>query len=108
MTITDNNGCQIFVSETLSAPDEINAQINDIVNIDCNNPLGSASVSATGGTNDFNYVWSNGVSGAELNVSSAGNFEVTITDNNGCTVERIATITIDTAAVAELALDNFA
>ena len=45
---------------------------------------GSASVTPTGGTGPFNYVWSNGGTGATINNIAAGTYTVTGTDASGC------------------------
>ena len=43
---------------------------------------GSSNITATGGAL---YTWNNGTSGPVLNISSSGNYIVTVTDNQGCT-----------------------
>lgn len=44
---------------------------------------GSVTLSASSGTA---YLWNTGATGSSINVTSAGNYSVTITDNNGCQV----------------------
>ena len=108
VTITDDNGCQTIQSETLTEPDEITAQLSNVTHIDCNNPNGTALVTASGGANNgFTYVWSTGSVGTALSVTSAGSYEVTITDGNACSTEETVVIVIDTAAVVELTVDEF-
>jgi gliding motility-associated-like protein len=51
---------------------------------------GSVKTEGNGGTAPYTYLWSNGNSGPELQNVPAGQYTVTITDNNGC---------IDTASV---------
>lgn len=52
--------------------------------------LGSASVSVTGGSSPYSYVWTNRSTSAVVGTAStannlpAGEYDVTITDNNGC------------------------
>jgi gliding motility-associated-like protein len=54
---------------------------------------GSVILTATGGSNSFNYLWSTGDTGTNLNQLGAGSYYYTITDNSGCTI--IDTIDID-------------
>jgi hypothetical protein len=44
------------------------------------------SVSADGGTSPYSYNWNNGSTSSGLNGLSGGDYTVTITDDNGCTV----------------------
>ena len=56
------------------------------------NPDGSATVSVTGGTAPYAYTWSNGANTASISGIAAGNYTVTITDNNNCS--SIASVTV--------------
>lgn len=54
---------------------------------------GTASANVIGGTLPYNYLWSNGQTTAIATGLSAGNYTVTIIDNNGCLAIETATIT---------------
>jgi hypothetical protein len=45
---------------------------------------GQASVSATGGTMPYSYLWSNGATTSSINGLAAGTYSITVTDANGC------------------------
>lgn len=45
---------------------------------------GTITVTATGGTGDYNYTWSNGETTATIDNLGPGNYLVTVTDENGC------------------------
>jgi hypothetical protein len=53
---------------------------------------GSAKAKGTSGTSPFSYNWSNGANTQIVNNLSAGNYQVTITDANGCSTTVQATI----------------
>ncbi|HEX2899400.1 MAG TPA: SprB repeat-containing protein, partial [Bacteroidia bacterium] len=55
---------------------------NDI----CNGGVGTATVSVTGGTGPFSYLWSNGQTSQTATGLVAGTYEITITDAVGCFV----------------------
>jgi PKD repeat protein len=93
VTVTDAAGCTATASFTITAPSAITITGN-ASNISCagqNN--GSIVVSATGGTGNKTFSWSNGSSGSSLNNLSAGVYSVTATDANGCTASSSYTIT---------------
>jgi gliding motility-associated-like protein len=57
--------------------------------------LSNGSVNLTtlpGGIAPFTYVWSNGQTSQDLNNVAAGNYDVTITSNNGCTSTATTTV----------------
>ncbi|KAB1060389.1 T9SS type A sorting domain-containing protein, partial [Salibacter halophilus] len=87
VTITDGNGCQATASYTIFEPDELEVMTNSYnPNAGCENQIGLISVSANGGTSPYSYNWNNGSTSSGLNGLSGGNYTVTITDDNGCTV----------------------
>jgi len=84
VTITDANGCSITVSETIAEPSLIVA--NEVTtSATCGNSDGSATVTPTGGTAPYTYLWCNGVTSATANALPAGTCSLDITDGNGCT-----------------------
>ncbi|MBL4577107.1 MAG: hypothetical protein JKX74_01465, partial [Flavobacteriales bacterium] len=97
--------CIVFCKSGNDAPDYIittsSVSCCNIVaavtgnDISCNgNSDGTASVSITGGTSPFTFLWSNGDNGSTADSLSGGTHFVTITDVNGCT-------NIDSAIISE-------
>lgn len=93
VTATDGNGCEATTSVSLSGTtrDPITATIQG-VDVSCNASAdGSATVSASGGDGNLQYIWSNNRTSASISNLAPGTYEVTISDNSGCsTVESIA------------------
>jgi hypothetical protein len=95
-TVTDSKGCSAVISRTLNQPSAILANITT-TNGNCNNNnLGSATVTATGGTTPYNYLWSNNVTSSVAAGLTSGNYTATLTDANTCSVS--LTTTINTVA----------
>lgn len=99
ITITDDNGCgPVEISHTINEPAaDLSVSINEVNQPTCNGDSdGSITAIAAGGTLPItNYNWEipidffNGQTPAGL---EAGNYEVTIIDNNGCTATNTFTL----------------
>ncbi len=85
VTLTDANGCTDSASFLLTEPSEIQTSISVISPVACaGGSDGSLLASATGGSGSFGYLWSNGQTSALVSNLAAGNFQVIVTDANGC------------------------
>ncbi|MFM7016870.1 MAG: gliding motility-associated C-terminal domain-containing protein [Bacteroidota bacterium] len=85
VTITDANNCSTTASYIVNQPANISASFVSNPST-CNQSNGTISVTATGGTPGYSYLWSNGNSSSSINSLAAGNYTVTITDNHGCSI----------------------
>ncbi|HTA26865.1 MAG TPA: PKD domain-containing protein, partial [Bacteroidia bacterium] len=95
VTVTDNNGCIITATVTITQPTALTANITASTNVLCNGGNnGSATIAAGGGTPNYTYVWTpaGGTNAAGTGLT-AGNYTVTVTDANGCTQTAGVTIT---------------
>lgn len=63
-----------------------------------NAPNGSIAITVTGGLEPYTYLWSNGETTQNISVLDSGNYSVTITDANGCTVNASYHIGLKTKA----------
>ncbi|MCB0397241.1 MAG: gliding motility-associated C-terminal domain-containing protein [Flavobacteriales bacterium] len=85
VTVTDANGCTnvSVVSATVGEPTVL-ALAGSEIQSTCGNSNGSAIVTPSGGTPGYTYLWGNGQTGDTAVGLLAGNYNVTVTDNNGC------------------------
>ena len=67
---------------------------------------GSASVSATGGTPGYVYIWSNSSTNTGINSLTAGGYSVTLTDANSCTSSATFNITNPVPVTASATTEN--
>lgn len=101
VTITDANGCSATRTFTLTQSAPFNTTGSQTSVSTYGGSDGSATVSASGGTPGYTYSWSpSGGTAATASGLAAGNYTVTITDANGCTVSRNYTITQPAAVTA--------
>ena len=85
VTVTDGNGCPAIGNGTVTQPTQLISNINTSVNVSCfggNN--GSATVTTSGGTTPYAYLWSTGDITTTTSNLIAGSYWVTTTDNKGC------------------------
>ncbi len=91
LTVTDDNGCTAQIGTTISEPAQL-ASTNAIsnyngVNVSCfGSADGSIDLNVTGGIPPWSYNWSNGAATQDLNNITAGVYNVTVTDANGCEI----------------------
>ncbi|MGE0562713.1 MAG: gliding motility-associated C-terminal domain-containing protein, partial [Flavobacteriales bacterium] len=90
LTVTDSNNC--FKSDTvlITQPDSLYATIESELYPNGHNVTlfqmqdGSINLEVIGGTNPYQFNWSNGAITQNLNNIGAGEYSVIITDENGC------------------------
>ncbi len=84
--ITDSEGCSISSSFTITEPPPllIAANVTNASCIGCTD--GVIDINVTGGTDPYNFTWSNGSTSQDLYNISAGIYDVCITDVNNCSL----------------------
>ena len=95
VTVTDAGGCVTTETFTVGEPALITVLVNTN-NAGCTSATGSATVTASGGTGGFTYAYTGGTANGNSVVGlAAGNYTVTVTDQNGCTGTANFTINAD-------------
>ncbi|MFM7595672.1 MAG: gliding motility-associated C-terminal domain-containing protein [Flavobacteriales bacterium] len=106
VTVTDANGCTVSANVNITEPAILGANTAS-TNVSCNGlNNGSAAVTASGGTAPYTYLWNNNATSATVSNLAPGNYTVTITDANGCTVSGNVTITQPTVLAASATSTN--
>lgn len=91
VTITDDNNCTQTAIYIVNEPFELTVMTLDVICADfCD---GSAEARITGGIPPYTFLWSNGGTSEVIDLLEAGEYSVTVTDGNGCTLEAIGEIT---------------
>lgn len=90
VTVTDANNCETINSVTINEPEPVVISDIEIMSTTDGQSNGSVSVSVSGGTETYTYVWSlDGVvvsTDMSLNDVLAGVYTLQVTDSNGCAV----------------------
>ena len=79
-----NGGCTATGSVTITQPTAIVIGIS-LTNPTCGSSNGSLTATASGGTPQYSYKWSNGATTASISGLASGTYTITVTDANGCT-----------------------
>jgi hypothetical protein len=93
VTVTDNTaGCSVTISGTVSEPTalEVDVTVTDATCITCTD--GSVTITVTGGTDPYEYEWSNQQTESTITDLLPGDYTVTITDANGCTLVEVVEV----------------
>ena len=92
VTVTDANGCSVTVNATIEEPALLVATpvATDAL---CNGASdGSIDLTVEGGTLPYTFAWTGGADTEDISALVAGDYEVTVTDANGCSVTVNATV----------------
>lgn len=108
VVITDANNCKDTASITLTEPAALTYTLNIASNynsygISCHGLSdGALNLTVGGGVTTYSYGWSNGATSQNISGAPAGNYSVTATDQNGCTISANATLTEPAALVSAI------
>ncbi|MXV53239.1 DUF11 domain-containing protein [Pedobacter sp. HMF7647] len=107
-TVTDDNGCTATSSVTITQPPVLAASVTAKTNVNCHGGnTGSATVSVTGGTAQYTYLWLPGsITTATASNLAAGIYVCRVTDANGCIAEIATIITQPSALTASTTSTN--
>ena len=105
VVILDGNGCQLDTFFIISGPPPItfNSTLSaaGAYNIDCfGNLTGSIDVTMIGGVGPFSYQWSSTQTTEDITNVGAGNYQVNVSDANGCLDSAAFTLTEPTLLAA--------
>lgn len=90
--VTDANGCIEESILTITEPDLLTGSIITTDAICYADANGTMDLTVVGGTQAYSYQWSNGETTEDLSYLIAGEYEVEVTDFNGCVFTDAATI----------------
>lgn len=87
LTVTDASGCSDQVSASISnSPGTLSISSISVSDEVCSGLNGAIDITVSGGTPGYTYSWSNAATTEDISLLAAGNYDVTVTDLNGCSV----------------------
>lgn len=86
VTVTDANACETSENISVGEPSALNGSLTS-TDVTCNGGAdGAATSTVSGGTAPYTYSWSNSEVSANITGLAAGNYDLSVTDANGCIV----------------------
>ena len=85
VTVKDANTCTQSLSVSITQPGVLVATVGATSVTTCGASDGSISVSISGGTSPYSYLWNTGGTTSSLSNLSEGTYQLTVTDAAGCT-----------------------
>jgi hypothetical protein len=105
LTVVDANGCVSESSYTLAQPAEIT--LNAIATDEIQGNDGMIELTINGGVPSYTILWSNGVNTEDQTNLTAGTYEVTVVDGNGCMNSlEVIVLNNQTNSVTEVSANN--
>jgi|GEM_PF-4577028 len=100
--IIDNNGCAELISTTISEPEQITIE-GIITDASCFGKADAAiEAIVSGGVGDIDYAWGIGSNSNTIEDINAADYQVVVTDENGCTQEQV----FEVGQPEELSVEN--
>lgn len=104
-TIADEVGCITSFATTIEEPDPVMITVQRTTSPLCNgNANGNILIEAYGGTQPYDYLWSNGDTLPATYGLTAGTYSVIVSDKYDCTNNETITLTEPTSLTADVSL----
>ena len=107
--ITDNGSCKATFNTSISQPTAVVAATSVVTAPTCGNFDGKATVSASGGTGAYTYLWDANTGGKTTQSVTglpAGSYSVQVTDANGCIGNGIVSLSNSNAPLLSAAVSD--
>ena len=86
ITIRDANLCTTTIQVTLSEPEVLSLSLSSTEASCPDEPDGSITITVTGGTQPYSYIWDDGTTERDRTNISEGSYSIIVTDANQCSV----------------------
>jgi gliding motility-associated-like protein len=100
VTLTDANGCKVNTSATISQPTALDLTLTPQSASCFGSSTGGIKTAVTGGTTPYAYLWNTAATSPDLSILTANTYTLTLTDANGCKIQKTAAVTQPTALTA--------
>ena len=107
VTLTNSDNCAINASYEIFEPNPLALENRQLTNPICSNDQsGSIELSISGGTLPYRYNWSTGDQSKDLLNTNGGDYQVTISDANNCSITENLTLSSPSAVTGSIETDS--
>ena len=92
VVVTDGENCSAITAVTISQPDVLLANASATAQSAFGQSDGTATANPTGGIIGYTYGWSNGGTTQTISSLAPGNYNMVVTDANGCSAVQTVTV----------------
>ncbi|MFC3414870.1 PKD domain-containing protein [Algoriphagus hitonicola] len=92
VTVQDAKGCNLVVSLVIPSPEPLQLTFEEILPGCPGGIDGELEARVQGGVGPYSYLWENGGQDLRLQGLSSGEYEITVTDANGCQISGIGIV----------------
>jgi len=93
VTVTDKTNTEVESTIEIESPTAIEVSVNETQRVSSDGAKdGFIDVSATGGSGELTYKWNNGQTGSRITRLAAGQYILTVSDQNNCSVKKSITV----------------
>jgi gliding motility-associated-like protein len=96
VNVTDFNGCSANTTVNITQPTQLIFDSLSLSNVTCSLNDGEISIYPSGGTPQYSFFLDNVLSNDTITNLAGGNYTVSVTDNNGCSIDSIVYIDFPT------------
>jgi hypothetical protein len=104
--VLDNAGCSASNTITVLQPTTLALLVSTTAETTNGAADGTASSTISGGTPPYDYMWSNGANSQNITGLPPGQYCVTVTDANGCTISACGTVSTSSTGCNGFVLDS--
>lgn len=104
-TVSDANNCEYTATYTVTEPSSTVSISGVVSHATCANCTGTVTITPTGGTAPYTYLWENNVTASTI-TGIPGTYCVTVSDANGCELDTCFTIS-STAGIEDYTENSF-
>jgi gliding motility-associated-like protein len=102
ITLTDANGCKANIPVNISQPAALDLTLTPQSASCFGSTTGGIKSAVTGGTTPYSYLWNTAATSPDLSILAANTYSLTLTDANGCKMQKTAAVTQPTGLTALL------
>jgi len=106
VTVTDGNGCEVLDTFTISEPTAVTISTTSVTSTSCGAATGAIQILPAGGIAPYNFLWSNNSTTRDISGLSAGVYNLSLTDANGCETDYTQTVSNPSAPTLTLSSSN--